>query len=176
MLRLRGQRSVHNNYFTLPVLFIMISNHYPITFGQSHAGFVPIRSRCSRRGSGIFNLRHTGRTVWATRDRRARDLALAVAIAPAPDASGRSVFRCARIAAVLRLASGESDPARFTVAPKGLMLVTSAQIVANAQKINEQAAATRAMPIGNLTQMTDAERAVLAAWIAARREVGARER
>jgi uncharacterized membrane protein len=55
----------------------------------------------------------------------------------------------------------------FTIAPKALLLETPAQMVANAQKINEQAVATKAMPIGNLTQMTDAERSVLAAWIAA---------
>ena len=47
------------------------------------------------------------------------------------------------------------------------MLETATQIAANAQKINEQAVVTRAMPIGNLTGMTEAERAVLAAWIAA---------
>nr|MBA3507666.1 hypothetical protein [Betaproteobacteria bacterium] len=55
----------------------------------------------------------------------------------------------------------------FAVAPKGLLLETPAQIIANAHKINEQTVVTRAMPIGNLTQMTDAERATLAAWIAA---------
>ena len=47
------------------------------------------------------------------------------------------------------------------------MLETDAQIVANAAKINEQAVVTRTMPIGNLTQMTDAERGIVAAWIAA---------
>ena len=55
----------------------------------------------------------------------------------------------------------------FTVAPKGLLLESAAQITANAAKINEQVVVTRTMPIGNLTQMTEAERAVVAAWIAA---------
>ena len=47
------------------------------------------------------------------------------------------------------------------------MLDTPEQIAANAQKIHEQAVVTKAMPIGNLTGMTDAERATLGAWIAA---------
>ena len=47
------QRSVHNNYFTLPVLFIMISNHYPMTYGHSTRGWCWWRSCCSRRMSGI---------------------------------------------------------------------------------------------------------------------------
>jgi len=57
--------------------------------------------------------------------------------------------------------------AGFNEAPKGVLLDTPALIVANAQKINEQAVLTKAMPIGNLTGMTDAERATLGAWIAA---------
>ena len=48
-----------------------------------------------------------------------------------------------------------------------MLLETREQIVANAQKINEQSVLTKAMPIGNLTNMTDGERATLGAWIAA---------
>jgi len=55
----------------------------------------------------------------------------------------------------------------FAVAPKGILLDTPERIRAHAQKIHAQAVATKAMPIGNLTGMTDAERAQLAAWIAA---------
>ena len=55
----------------------------------------------------------------------------------------------------------------FAVAPKNVVLQTPESIAAQAQKIYEQAVATRAMPIGNLTAMTDAERAKLGAWFAA---------
>jgi uncharacterized membrane protein len=55
----------------------------------------------------------------------------------------------------------------FAVAPKDVKLDTAERITANAQKIYEQAVATKAMPIGNLTGMTDAERAKIAAWLAA---------
>jgi len=83
---LRGkQRSVHNNYFTLPVLFIMISNHYPITFGQPHAWLVLVAVLLlAAFVRHFFNLRHTGRTVWAIPVTAAlAAFALAVAIAPA---------------------------------------------------------------------------------------------
>jgi uncharacterized membrane protein len=53
----------------------------------------------------------------------------------------------------------------IAVAPKGIMLETPAQIVANAAAIRAQAVASRAMPLGNLTGMTDDERARLGAWI-----------
>ena len=57
--------------------------------------------------------------------------------------------------------------AGFAVAPKGILLDSPERIRANARKIHEQAVATRAMPIGNITAMTDAERAKLGAWLAA---------
>ena len=64
---LRGkQRSVHNNYFTLPVLFIMISNHYPMTYGAKYGWAVLIAIMLlAAYVRHFFNLRHRGRTVWA---------------------------------------------------------------------------------------------------------------
>ena len=171
---LRGkQRSVHNNYFTLPVLFIMISNHYPITFGQPYAWLVLVAILLlSAYMRHFFNLRHKGRTVWAIPVTAAlATIALAVAIAPAkPDAAKNFTFpEVQRIVAVRCAVCHAEAPTQpgFGVAPKGLLLETAAQIAGNAQKINEQAILTKVMPIGNLTQMTGAERAILAAWIAA---------
>ena len=83
---LRGkQRSVHNNYFTLPVLFIMISNHYPLTFGHKHAWLVLLAvGLLAAYVRHFFNLRHKGKTVWAIPVSAAlATLLLAVAIAPA---------------------------------------------------------------------------------------------
>jgi uncharacterized membrane protein len=166
------QRSVHNNYFTLPVLFVMISGHYPLTFGHRHAWLVLIAILLiAAFVRHFFNLRHVGRTVWAIPAAAvAATLLLAIAIAPAPPKPAAWTFadverivatRCATCHAARPTQEGFNDP------PKGFVLDSPAAIVAGAQKIHEQAVASRVMPIGNLTGMTDAERATLGAWIAA---------
>jgi uncharacterized membrane protein len=154
------------------VLFIMISNHYPMTFGHRHAWLVLVAALLiAAYVRHFFNLRHQGRTVWAIPVTAAlATLALAMAIAPAKQVSAPFTFaevqkivgeRCATCHAAKPTQPGFNEP------PKGVALDTPALIVANAPKINEQAVVTKAMPIGNLTNMTDAERATLGAWIAA---------
>ncbi len=171
---LRGkQRSVHNNYFTLPVLFVMISPHYPMTFGHPRAWLVLVAILLlAAYVRHFFNLRHRGRTVWAIPATAALGtLALAAAIAPSrPDAASAPGFERVQAIVAQRCASCHAErPTQpgFDVAPKGLMLDTPERIVAAAQRIHEQTVATRAMPIGNLTAMTDAERRALGAWVAA---------
>jgi len=166
------QRSVHNNYLTLPVLFIMISSHYPITFGQPRAWLVLVAVLLlAAFVRHFFNLRHRGRTVWAIPVAAALGtLALAVVIAPdKPRTASNFTFAEVRGIVATRCAGCHAEsPTQpgFAVAPKGLKLETAEEIASNAAKINEQAVVTKAMPIGNLTHMTDAERTVLAAWIA----------
>jgi uncharacterized membrane protein len=97
-------------------------------------------------------------------------LALAVAMAPAkPEAAPFTFSEVQKIVAERCASCHAARPtqAGFNEAPKGVALETAAQIVANARKIHEQSVLTKAMPIGNLTGMTDAERATLGAWIAA---------
>jgi uncharacterized membrane protein len=171
---LRGkQRSVHNNYLTLPVLFVMISNHYPMTYGNPHAWLVLVAIMLlAAYVRHFFNLRHKGRTVWAIPVSAAVGAAaLAIAIAPArPEAGGAASFAEVQAIVALRCATCHAEkPAQegFAIAPKDVKLDTPERIAANAQKIYEQAVATKAMPIGNLTGMTDDERATLGAWVAA---------
>jgi uncharacterized membrane protein len=167
------QRSVHNNYFTLPVLFIMISNHYPMTYGHRYAWLVLVAVMLlAAYVRHFFNLRHHGRTVWAIPVSAAlAALALAAAIAPdKPAASTVPPFAQVQAIITQRCASCHAEkPTQegLAAAPKGFMLDTPAAIVGNAQKIHAQAVATHVMPIGNLTGMTDAERAQVGAWIAA---------
>jgi uncharacterized membrane protein len=166
------QRSVHNNYFTLPVLFTMISNHYPLTFGSRYAWLVLIAILLlAAYVRHFFNLRHKGRTVWAIPvSAGIATLLLAIAIAPTkPAASAYSFADVQRIVALRCATCHAAKPTQpgFNDPPKGFLLETPAQIVANAQKINEQAVASKVMPIANLTGMTDDERATLGAWIAA---------
>jgi uncharacterized membrane protein len=167
------QRSVHNNYLTLPVLFIMISGHYPMTFGHPHAWLVIVAILLlAAFVRHFFNLRHKGRTVWAIpAAAAAATLALAVAISPRlPDAARDYTFAEVEAIVAARCATCHAERpthAGFAVAPKGFLLDSPTRIAAGAARINEQAVLTRTMPIGNLTGMTDAERGTLAAWIRA---------
>ena len=169
---LRGkQRSVHNNYFTLPVLLTMISNHYPMTFGHAHAWIVlACLLLLAAYVRHFFNLRHRGRTTWAIPLTAAVGaLALAIAIAPPRQAAVTAVaLRDVQPIIAARCVTCHAEHPRWegiASPPKGVVLETAAQIVANAAAIRQQAVASRAMPLGNVTQMTDAERARLAAWI-----------
>lgn len=171
---LRGkQRSVHNNYFTLPVLLAMISNHYPMTYSAAHAWLVlAALMLLAAYVRHFFNLRHRGRTVWAIPVTAVvAVLVLAVAIAPSRTTpAGRVAFadveRIVRMRCAPCHAATPTQPG-ITTAPKGVLLDTPAQIVANAAGIRAQAVDTNAMPLGNLTAMTDDERSKLGAWLRA---------
>jgi uncharacterized membrane protein len=169
------QRSVHNNYFTLPVLFIMISNHYAMTYRHQHAWAV----LAAMMAAGVlirhfFNLRHRGRIEWRYPVAGVAILiALAVAIAPPPPAAAVAVSdpaaQFAKVQAIItqRCTTCHADKptqAGFAAAPAGIELHTGALIHQNAAKVYQQVVQTRAMPLANLTQMTDAERAQVAAW------------
>ena len=169
------QRSVHNNYFTLPVLFIMISNHYAMTYRNDHAwlvlAFIMAAGVLIRH---FFNLRHKGRVEWRYPVAGvALLLGVAVAIAPpapvavAPSADPAAAFQ--KVEAIIAqrcVACHSAHPTQpgFATAPLGMVLDTDQQIHQSAEKIYKQAVQLKAMPIGNLTNMTDAERATIAAW------------
>jgi len=166
------QRSVHNTYFTLPVLFVMISNHYPMTYSHPYGwlvlGVIMLAGVLIRQ---FFVLRHKGRTTWLLpASAVVLLLGLAVAMAPAPmkPASGEVTF--AQLKTVLEMRcvgchAGQPTQAGFAQPPKGVVLETREQIGQNAAKIAETVG-NRYMPIGNLTQMTDDERGIVAAWFA----------
>lgn len=171
------QRSVHNTYFTLPVLFIMISGHYPMTYGHPHGwAILAVIMLAGALVRQYFVLRHVGRNVLALPAvAAALVLGLAVAIAPAPRgapaAAGDAVpfakvqpiiaERCAVCHAEKPTYPGFQQP------PGGVRLDSPAHIKAAAARIHQQTIATQAMPIGNLTKMTDAERTLLGRWLAA---------
>jgi uncharacterized membrane protein len=169
------QRSVHNNYFTLPVLFIMISNHYAMTY--SHAYNWLVLAAIMAAGVLIrhfFNLKHKGRIVW-TYPAAAVLLLLAVAIAIAPkpvarqQAANAGAPQFMQVQTVIRQRcvgchSDRPTQPGFAAAPAGMMLQTPELIRKNAAKVYLQAVQLKAMPLGNLTNITDAERATIGAW------------
>jgi len=171
------QRSVHNNYFTLPVLFIMISNHFAMTY--NHAYNWAVLAAIMAAGVLIrhfFNLRHKGRIAWGYPAAGVLILlAVAVAIAPRPapaTATSGAAPDFARVQAIIGqrcIACHSAVPTQpgFATAPAGILLQTPELIHQHAAKIYQQAVQLKAMPIGNLTQMTDEERAAIGAWFEA---------
>jgi uncharacterized membrane protein len=172
------QRSVHNNYFTLPVLFIMISNHYAMTYHHRHAwlvlAFIMAAGVFIRH---FFNLRHKGRVEWRYPAIGVALLAaVAVAIAPPKPAAVKPAAdpaaQFARVKAIVDarcVACHSATPTQpgFATAPAGVLLDTPEQVRQRAAQIHKRAVELKDMPIANLTNMTDAERAELGAWFAA---------
>jgi uncharacterized membrane protein len=174
-LSLRAKtRSIHNNYMTFPVLFTMISNHFPTTFGNPlnwlillvlglasagvrhfmnirfwYGGWKPALAACAIAGvGGLVAL------TWpsASKPTGAAPVAFS-AVAPIVQA------RCATCH------SAHPTDSTFSSAPAGLVLDSPAQIKAAADRIKQRAVDSKSMPLGNKTGMTDDERATLGAWI-----------
>ncbi|HEV8022038.1 MAG TPA: urate hydroxylase PuuD [Candidatus Lustribacter sp.] len=171
---LARQRSVQNTYFTLPVLFIMISNHYPMTYSGPYGWLVlaglAIAGVLVRR---FYVLTHFKKIVIALPVAAIVVLAIvAWAIAPrtTPAAANAAAPAFAQVAPIVAERCGVCHAAHpteagFSIAPAGVLLDTPERIVADAALIRAEAVASHAMPLGNLTHMTDAERATLGAWI-----------
>jgi uncharacterized membrane protein len=163
------QRSVHNNYLTLPVVFTMISNHFPITYGHSYSWLILVALLVI--GAWVrhfFNLRHTGRTAWWIPVTAALAIAaVAVAIRPHGSSGGTAVpfTRAQAIVQERCVPCHSAHPTKVDVAPMGLVFDTPKQIHAQASLIEQVAVTTKVMPLGNQTGMTQAERDTLGAWI-----------
>ena len=166
------QRSVHNTYFTLPVLFVMISNHYPMTYSSRHGwlilGAIMLAGVLIRQ---FFVLRHRG-VVTPVLPAIACVLLAGVAIALAPKAprSGGGEVAFAMVQQIMNdrcvsCHAAQPKQAGFAQPPKDVKLETAEQIGAFAAKVNETVQ-SKYMPIANLTQMTDEERGLVAAWFA----------
>jgi len=167
------RRSVHNNYLTLPVVFTMISNHFPFTYEHAHAWLVLVALTLI--GAWIrhfFNLRHAGRTVWWI-PVTAGAATLALAVAMRPDEGGGAPSRTVSDAEAIAIVQQRCVPCHsanptqpgYDVPPAGIMFDSRDQIVERADAIEEQAVRTRAMPLGNVTGMTEQERETLGAWL-----------
>jgi uncharacterized membrane protein len=161
---------VHNTYFTLPVLFVMTSNHYAMTYGHEYNWTILIA--ISLAGALIriyFVARHAGKASPVPLVIAAILLAgVAALIAPRATAAPREAvaFDDVRVVVEHRCTtchSAQPTHPAFPAAPGGVVLDTDAQIIAEALRIQQQVS-TGIMPIGNLTQMTDEERAIIDSW------------
>ena len=168
------QRSVHNTFFTLPVLFAMMSNHYGFTYGAKHNWVVLVAIMVA--GALIrfsFVLRHKALaygkpvpwhyaiigtllllgTIWAVRP---EPQAAAGAAAPAGFAEVQAVVtqRCV-------MCHGAA------MQSKNVRLDSPDEVTRHAQAIYQQVVVLKAMPMNNATQITDAERALIGRWFTA---------
>ena len=171
------QRSVHNTYLTLPVLLMMVSNHYPLLTNHPQSWLVvalilviggPIRHFIVRHEAGD----PLAKILWAPGVAALGLVAALILTAPkATIASGPAVTDTeiltltAKHCTMCHAAKPRHES--FTEAPKGVTLETVADLVRYAPLIKVQAVDTDAMPLGNETGFTTEDRAKLAAWIAA---------
>jgi uncharacterized membrane protein len=166
------ERSVHNNYLTLPVVFAMISIHFPLAYAHERNWLILLYLMAV--GAFVrlfFNLRHQGRNVWAIPVvAGVAVLALALVLRPEDDdAAAAQPVSFAEVAAIVeeRCAGCHSmTPTDVPSPPAGITFDTPEEIVASADAIERMAVDSEAMPPGNVTGLTEEERGLLGAWIA----------
>jgi len=188
------QRSVHNTYFTLPVVFAMLSIHYATAYAHPHSWLVlALFMAAGALIRQFFVLWHGGGRAWWLLAAGAAVLACAFAwLAPrdsaTPVPAGPPASAASRVSAPAPgVAVVETGPALDTAAiqpllarhcgdchsatprlmptaPLGMIYDTPAQIEQHAEKIHQQAVVLKVMPPGNLTGMTEAERSTLGRW------------
>ncbi|WP_439574894.1 urate hydroxylase PuuD [Phreatobacter sp.] len=173
-------RSTHNNYLTLPVVLMMVSNHYPMLYAHPHAWLVVafilvigalVQHSINRHDAGDPWQRYGWAVplaafalvcaIFVTAQRPTVDVGSVgrVADARALDIANRHCLSCHA-----RRPANES----FTEPPKGVILETVSDLRRFSAGIMQQTVQSRAMPLGNQSGMTDGERAELGAFLAAR--------
>ncbi len=171
-------RSTHNNYLTLPIIFIMISNHYPLLYGHPHGwavlaaiGFITAFAR------HYFNLRHRDiNRPWILVVVAMLTFALIWIIAPStqtntantntPIISDQAATTIVNTHCTACHASNPSHPA-FQAPPAGIELESLSLLAVHAAKVHQVAVDSHYMPLGNLTGMSEEERQQLGQWLRA---------
>lgn len=179
------QRSLHNNYLTLPVVFLMLANHYPLAWSSRWSpaivGLVVIAGAVVRH---FYNSRHAGHgSPWWTWGVAVIALGVAiwlsivgkpgsdVAVVPSRSIVASAAFDDAVLALQSRCSMCHAAEPAWTgiaIAPKGVRLDTPEAIARHAGAIHVQSVLTHAMPPNNITGMTIEERGTVAAWLASR--------
>jgi uncharacterized membrane protein len=187
--KIAKQRSLHNNYLTLPVIFFMLSSHYPLAFATQWNWL--IASLIFLEGAIIrhwFNTRHAGKgsphwtwgaavvifivIAWLSTAPKLGDAREEVASANAQRFLAAEHFAAARDVILGRCSMCHTaEPVYDGVleAPKNVHLDSDAAIANHAEQVAMQAGFSHAMPPGNVTEMTPEERALIVAWF---REAG----
>ena len=172
------RRSTHNHYLTLPVLFAMLSSHFPATYGHPRAWLV-LTLLLGVGAAAKYVMNERGHSDWrvlvagiaalaAVVTLTARDPGRAIAT---PDLSASGPVAFAEVRAIVErrcLSCHATRPTHpsFPEPPGGVTLDDPERLRSFAPRIMERAVVTKTMPLGNLTGMTEEERVTLGAWIA----------
>jgi uncharacterized membrane protein len=167
-----GLRSLHNNYLTLPVLFVMVSNHFPSTFGFKYPWIVLVA--ISLGSAGIkhwLNLREQGKySVWVMPVSVLILLAAAYVSAPPKPGECRSNISFAEVNTIVQKRcitchSVKPTDDVITAPPNGVTYDTPDNLVKLKDKIMQRVVITKTMPQNNKTNMTLEERELIRCWI-----------
>ena len=164
-------RSVHNSYMTFPLLFIMLSNHFPATYANPQNWLVLFLLFIAGGAARHAMIGRGSHAAWALVP-GVLALAGAVFLSTPKSAAGRSSAGFVTVRAIITQRcqpchSLYQTDSSFGYAPGGVTFDTPESIARFAERIRVRAVETNTMPLANKTGMTDAERAVLARWIQA---------
>jgi uncharacterized membrane protein len=165
-------RSLHNNYFTLPVLFVMVSNHFPSTFGNKYQWIV--LAAITLGSAGIkhwLNLREQGKlSVWIMPASVILLLAVAYVTAPQLQNGKCKEISFTEVNAIIQQRCIQCHSSRptdnvYTAPPNGVVYDTPNDIVKKKDLILQRVVITKTMPQNNKTNMTLEERDAIRCWI-----------
>jgi uncharacterized membrane protein len=168
------QRSVHNGYMHFPIVFLMISNHYPFASAGSWAWLVLLLVMAL--GAAVRQLFYDGwsahpavKAVVVVAPMVLMGLTMPKPTAPvaAADAPSFAEVRAVMQARCVSCHAAAPTQPGFQAPPKNLVLTDDEAIYANRSLIHAQVVVSKVMPLGNLTQITDDERALIDRWVAA---------
>jgi uncharacterized membrane protein len=165
-------RSMHNNYFTLPVLFVMISNHFPSTFGNDYPWVILAIITLGTAGvKHYLNLKEKGQyTVWVLPISIFILLAATFITAPAKPGECNKTISFAEVNTIVNkrcISCHSKKPTDdvYTAPPNGVVYDTPEDIVKLKDKIMQRVVITKTMPQNNKTNITQAERDIIGCWI-----------
>ncbi|MEO5966690.1 MAG: urate hydroxylase PuuD [Ferruginibacter sp.] len=166
-------RSIHNNYFTLPVLFVMISNHFPSTFGNKYAWVVLLIITIGTAGvKHWLNIKEKGKiAIWVLPISIIIILAAAFITAPQKSVvtcntqvTDDQAFQIIKARCVSCHSSKPTDPG-YTAPPNGIVYNSIGDISRLKERVMQRVVITKTMPQNNKTNMTDEERNLIKCWI-----------
>ncbi|WP_373354808.1 urate hydroxylase PuuD [Pseudoroseicyclus sp. CXY001] len=188
--KIAKQRSTHNNYLTLPVIFLMLSNHYPMAFASELNWLIAtlvflmgvtirhfFNTMHARKGHPHWALGLTAvifvAIIWLSSPRayewREDEAAIPAGALRYAEAEGFDEVHQIVMGRCAMCHAAEPSFGTFQWPPKGVMLETAADIAIHAEEIYLQAGITHAMPPANLSYMEEAERAAIVRWVRAAR-------